>query len=116
MFSSCPFVSGAVLVFRFSLQKARFNSVFFWFALFVAPLVPFGCWIVRLFVSLLFALYGLIPSACIRLYGCCAVIALYGLILALFGLYGCLLLSVVVYIRLFKAILRPSVAFSFRLW
>lgn len=97
----------------------RFYSVLFWFALFVRPFVPFGCLFVRLLgLSVgvaLFALYGLILSACIRLYGCYAVIALYGLILALFGLFGCLLLSIVGCIVSFKAIYLPCVAFSFRL-
>lgn len=44
-----------------------------------------------------------------------SVIALQILIYALFALYGCLLLYVVVYIRPFKAVLRLSVALSFRL-
>ena len=63
----------------------------------------------------LFALYGLISSACFRLYVHCAVIALYGLKSALFGLFGCLLLSVVVCIVSFKAIYLPCVALSFHL-
>lgn len=81
--------------------------------------MPFGCLFVRLLgLSVgvaLFALYGLISSACIRLYGCYAVIAFKSLIWALFGLYGCLLLSIVVCIVPFKAVYLPSVALSFRL-
>ena len=81
--------------------------------------MPFGCLFVRLLgLSVgvaLFALYGLILSACIRLYVHCAVIALYRLILALFGLFGCLLLSVVVCIVSFKAIYLPCIQLSFRL-
>ena len=63
----------------------------------------------------LFALYGLILSACVRLYGCYAVIALKSLKSALFGLFGCLLFSIVVCIVSFKAVYLPCVAFSFRL-
>ena len=63
----------------------------------------------------LFALYGLILSACIRLYVRYAVIALYSLFWASFGLFGCLLLSIVGCIVSFKAIYLPSVALSFRL-
>ena len=81
--------------------------------------MPFGCPSVRLLgwsVGVaLFALYGLILSACVRLYVRCAVIALYGLICALFGLLGCLLLSVVVCNVSFKAVYLLSVALSFRL-
>lgn len=81
--------------------------------------MPFGCPFVRLlglYVGVvLFALYGLISSACIRLYVLLAVIALYGLIWASFGLFGCLLLSIVGRIVSFKAIYLPCVAFSFRL-
>lgn len=81
--------------------------------------MPFGCLFVRLLGLsvgvVLFALYGLLLSVCVRLYGCYAVIALYGLILALFGLFGCLLLSIVGCIVSFKAIYLPCVALSFRL-
>ena len=80
--------------------------------------MPFGCPSVRLLgwsVGVaLFALYGLILSACVRLYVRCAVIALYRLILVLFGLFGCLLLSVVVCIVSFKAIYLACVQLSFR--
>ena len=61
--------------------------------------MPFGCLSVRLL--------GL--SVCVALF------TLYGLICASFGLFGCLLLSVVVCIVSFKAIFRLSVALSFRL-
>lgn len=81
--------------------------------------MPFGCPSVRLLgLSVgvaLFALYGLILSACIRLYVLCAVIALQSLICGSFGLFGCLLLSVVVCIMSFKAVYLLSVALSFRL-
>lgn len=81
--------------------------------------MPFGCLFVRLLgLSVwvaLFALYGLILSACIRLYVRYAVIALYGLIWALFGLFDCLLFSIVVCIVSFKAVYLPCVALSFRL-
>ena len=63
-----------------------------------------------------FALYSLVLSGCIRLYGCYSVSALESLISALFGPFGCLLLSVIVCNLPFKAVFRLSVAFSFRLW
>lgn len=81
--------------------------------------MPFGCLFVRLLgLSVwvaLFALYGLILSACIRLYVRLSVMLLYGLIWALFGLFGCLLLSIVGCIVSFKAVYLLCIQLSFRL-